>query len=100
MEARSVEISGCGLGLATGKVDQAQFYLISKDDQFKINLLKAVVKHFWDDSCQKWAAHFQARVRVHLNQVESEVLVDHKVVAKELYRRMVITMWKPTSKVF
>ena len=91
MEARSAGTFGCGLGLATGKVDQAQFYLISKDDQFKINLLKAVVKHFWDDSCQKWAAHFQARVRIHLNQVESEVLINHKVVAKELNRRMVIT---------
>ena len=88
MEARSAGTFGCGLGLATGKVDQAQFYLISKDDQFKINLLKAVVKHFWDDSCQKWAANFQTGVRVYLNQVESEILINHKVVAKKLNIKM------------
>ena len=82
MEVRSVRISGCGSSQVMGITDQAQFYLIRKVDQLKINLLKAVVKYFWDDSCQKWTADFEAWVRIYLNQVESEVLVNHKVVTK------------------
>lgn len=48
------------------------------------HLLKAVVEDFWDNACQQRTADLQARVCVHLNQVQSEVFIDHEIVPEKL----------------
>lgn len=48
------------------------------------HLLEAVVEDFWDDPCQQRATDLETGVRVYFDQIESEVFVDHEVVAKQL----------------
>ena len=41
-----------------------------------------IVQQLWDDACQQRRAYLQVRVCVALNQVDLELLVQHKVIAK------------------
>ena len=49
--------------------------------------LKAVVEDLGYDPRQQGTADFQARVSVHLDQVEAEVFVNHEIVTEELDKR-------------
>ena len=44
--------------------------------------LETVVEHFGDDSREERAADLEARVRVHFDQVQAEVLVNHEIVTE------------------
>ena len=44
---------------------------------------EAVIEEFWDDPSQQRTADFKTRVRVALDQVDFELLVDHEVVAED-----------------
>ena len=49
-----------------------------------MNLLKAVVEDFWDNSCHQGTAHLQTGVCVDLNQVQTEVFVNHEIITEKL----------------
>lgn len=49
-------------------------------------LLEGVVYQLRNDSGQKWALGLQARIGVHLDEAELELVVEHEVVAKYLER--------------
>jgi hypothetical protein len=44
---------------------------------------KGVVQHFRNNACQKGARGLQARVGIHLDQVDPEVLINHEVVTED-----------------
>jgi hypothetical protein len=45
-----------------------------------------IVDHFRDDARQQGTRDFQARIRIYLNKRQFEVLIEHKIIAKELKR--------------
>ena len=53
------------------------------------HLLEAIVEDFRDDSSQEWTAHFQTRVRVHFNEVEFEIFIDHEIVTEKLWEQII-----------
>lgn len=45
-----------------------------------------IVNHFRDDARQKGTRNLQARIRIYLNKRQLEVLIEHKIITKELKR--------------
>lgn len=51
------------------------------------HLLEAIVEDFWNDAGHERTADLQAGVRIHFDEVETEVFIDHEVVPEELWRQ-------------
>lgn len=45
---------------------------------------EAIVEDFWNDAGHERTADLQAGVRIHFDEVETEVFIDHEVVPEEL----------------
>ena len=56
---------------------------VRRGEQWIEDNFEAIIQDFWNDPSKKWTTDFKARVSIDLDEVESEVLIYHEVIAEK-----------------
>ena len=56
---------------------------VRRGEQWIEDNFEAIIQDFWNDPSKKWTTDFKAGVSIDLDEVESEVLIYHEVIAEK-----------------